>query len=325
MNQGGAVSPIVVLGSLNMDLVVALPHLPRPAETVVGERLQSFPGGKGANQAVAAARLGGDVKMIGRVGSDAFGDTLIRGLGMDGVDTSRVERDTLAPTGAALILVERSGQNMIAVAPGANATVGNLDVERAAECLHSNSLLLLQLEVPLPAVEAATWAAHRLGARVILNAAPAATLPKELLRGLDVLVVNEIEASALFGRAVETHDDAAAAGRAALKLGVVAALVTRGAAGAVLVTATGVSHIDAIPVDAVDATAAGDAFVGALAVALAQGASLLDAARLGAAAGTAAAARPGAQSSLPRSNEVLDVLSKDADWAADILNRRKST
>ena len=234
-------------------------------------------------------------------------------------------RDTSAPTGAALILVERSGQNMIAVAPGANATVGSLDVERAAECLHSNSLLLLQLEVPMPAVEAATRAAYRLGARVILNAAPAATLPKELLRGLDVLVVNEIEASGLFGRAVETHDDAAAVGRAALELGVLAVLVTLGAAGAVLVTATGVSHIDAIPVDAVDATAAGDAFVGALAVALAQRSSLLDAARVGAAAGAAAAARPGAQSSLPRSDEVLALLSKDDDCAAGIWNRRKPT
>ena len=124
MNRRAAVRPIVVLGSLNMELVVALPHLPRPAETVAGERLQTFPGGKGANQAVAAARLGGDVKMVGRVGSDAFGDTLIRALGSDGVDTTRVQRDAREPSGAALILVERGGQNMIAVAPGASIEVG---------------------------------------------------------------------------------------------------------------------------------------------------------------------------------------------------------
>jgi ribokinase len=318
-------SAIVVLGSLNMDLVAALPHLPRPAETVVAERLQTFPGGKGANQAVAAARLGGNVTMVGRVGSDAFGDTLINSLRSDGVDTTRVERDATEPTGAALILVERSGQNMIAVAPGANSTVGSADVERAAACLESSSLLLLQLEVPVPAVEAAIRAARRVGARVILNAAPAFSLAPDLLRGLDLLIVNEIEASALFGQHVETRDDAAAAGGAALEIGVRAAVVTLGAAGAVLVNASGVSAIDAIPVDAVDATAAGDAFVGAAAVALAHGANLRSAARMGAAAGAAAATHTGAQSSLPRPDDVLDLLSTDRDWAAAILDRRELT
>src|SRR5437016_13584193 len=186
------------------------------------------------------------------------------------------------------------------------------------------SILLLQLEIPLSAVEAATQAARRVGARVILNAAPAAALPAELLRGLDVLVVNEIEASALFGRPVETHDEAAAAGRAALAAGVAAAVVTLGAAGAVLVDASGLSHIEAFQVTAVDTTAAGDAFVGALALALARGADLFDAVRLGAAAGAAAATHPGAQSSLPRAHEVLDLLSTDGEWAAGILNQRSS-
>jgi ribokinase len=324
VNRRASAGSIVVLGSLNMDLVVALPRLPRPAETVAGERLQTFPGGKGANQAVAAARLGGDVKMVGRVGFDTFGDTLIRALGSDGVDTSRVQRDADESTGAALILVERSGQNMIAVAPGANARVGTPEVERVEKCLDSDSVLVLQLEIPLPAVEAATQAARRVGARVILNAAPAAALPAELLRAVDVLVVNEIEASALFGRPVETHDEAAAAGRAALAAGVAAAVVTLGAAGAVLVDASGLSHVEAFPVTAVDTTAAGDAFVGALALALARGADLIDAVRLGAAAGAAAATHPGAQSSLPRVHEVLDLLSTDGEWAAGILNQRSS-
>jgi ribokinase len=319
------VSPIVVLGSVNMDLVVALPHLPRPGETVAGERIQTFPGGKGANQAVAAARLGGDVKMVGRVGFDAFGDTLIHALGSDRVETSRIQRDADEPTGAALILVERGGQNMIAVAPGANARVGTAEVELVAKCLDSDSVLVLQLEIPLPAVEAATQAARRVGARVILNAAPAAALPAELLCAVGVLVVNEIEASALFGRPVETHDEAAAAGRAALAVGVAAAVVTLGAAGAVLVdAASGLSHIEAFQVTAVDTTAAGDAFVGALALALARGAALFDAVRLGAAAGAAAATHPGAQSSLPRAHEVLDLLSTDGAWAAGILNQRSS-
>lgn len=322
MNRATSANPIVVLGSLNMDLVVALPHLPQRAETVVGQRLQTFPGGKGANQAVAAARLGGDVKMVGRVGLDAYGDTLVHALDSDGVETNRVQRDANEPSGAALILVEQGGQNMIAVAPGANARVGTLEVEQAAKCLDSASVLLLQLEIPLLAVEAATLAARRIGARVILNAAPAAALSAELLRGLDVLVVNEIEASALFGRSVVTHDEAAAAGQAAVAAGVRAAVVTLGAAGAVLVDASGISHVDAFDVTAVDTTAAGDAFVGALALALARGAALFTAVRLGAAAGAAAATHPGAQSSLPRAHEVLDLLSTDGEWAAGILNQR---
>jgi ribokinase len=318
-----------VLGSLNADLVVRLPRLPRVAETVLGERLRTFPGGKGANQAVAAARLGSEVCMVGRVGRDAFGDSLLDTLAADGVDTACVERDPDEPTGAALILVEEGGQNMIAVAPGANARVDATDVRRAAARLNGpESLLLLQLEVPLAAVESAVQAAREHGSRVILNAAPAtAMLPDTLLRGLDVLVVNEIEAASLFGGPVSSLNDAARVGQAALESGVGAAIVTLGAAGAMVVHPSGGTHIAAYPVVAVDATAAGDAFVGALGVALGRGTDLVAAARLGAAAGAAAAARAGAQSSLPRPAELEALLGNesDLDWAAGILRQRRTS
>ena len=302
---------IVVLGSLNADLVVAVPRLPRPAETVLGDRLRTFPGGKGANQAVAAARLGGSVCMVGRVGQDAFGDLLLQSLAADGVDTAAVDRDPDEPTGVALILVEEGGQNLIAVAPGANARVGPREVERAADHLNAESVLLLELEVPLPVVDSAAVAAHQRGSRVILNAAPATSvLPEGLLRHVDVLVVNEVEAATLFGSSVQSLEDAAAAGRAALEQGTGAAIVTLGAAGAVVVQPAGVSPIGAYPVVAVDTTAAGDAFVGALALSLLRGADLVAAARLGAAAGAAAVTRPGAQSSLPTPADVQALLDK---------------
>jgi ribokinase len=300
---------IVVLGSLNADLVVSVPRLPRPAETVLGDRLRTFPGGKGANQAVAAARLGGAVCMVGRVGEDTFGDLLLQSLAADGVDTTRVQRDAEEPTGVALIVVEEGGQNLIAVAPGANARVDAREVERATDLLGPESLLVLELEVPLAVVESAAAAAHRRGNRVILNAAPATHgLPDDLLRHVDVLIVNEVEAATLFGTQVVSVDDAAAAGRAALARGAHNAVVTLGAAGAVAVQPDGQTHISAYPVVAVDATAAGDAFVGALAVSLLGGAELVEAARVAAAAGAAAATRAGAQSSLPRPADVEAVL-----------------
>ena len=249
--------------------------------------------------------------MVGRVGQDAFGDLLLQSLAADGVDTAGVDRDPDEPTGVALILVEEGGQNLIAVAPGANARVGPREVERAADHLNSESVLLLELEVPLPVVDSAAVAAHQRGSRVILNAAPAtAVLPEGLLRHVDVLVVNEVEAATLFGSSVQSLEDAAAAGRSALEQGTGAAIVTLGAAGAVVVQPAGVSPIGAYPVVAVDTTAAGDAFVGALALSLLRGTDLVAAARLGAAAGAAAVTRPGAQSSLPTPADVQALLDK---------------
>jgi ribokinase len=289
---------VVVLGSLNCDYVVQVPRLPVAGQTVTGGGLLTFPGGKGANQAVAAARLGATVTMVGRTGDDEAGRALVEALSAEGVDVGGVSRDLSAPTGAALILVEEGGQNLIAVAPGANAMVGEEEVTRAAGCLRHGDLLVLQLEIPLAAVRAAAGRAASLGARVILNAAPPARLDTETLRGLEVLVVNEHEARALAGR----PPDEAAAVLAAR--GPAVAVVTLGERGALLSDGKDAVRVDPRRVRAVDATAAGDAFVGALAAALAGGAGPREAVSLANAAGAAATTVVGAQASLPRREDL---------------------
>jgi ribokinase len=297
-------SRVVVLGSLNMDLVVSLSHLPRSGETVIGDQLQRFPGGKGANQAVAAARLGAEVVMVGRVGKDSFGDELLSNLEADGVAIGGIDRDPNEPTGAALILVEKGGENMIAVARGASRVVGDVDVARATSNLKEGDVLLLQMEIPLATVAAAARRAKAAGARVILNAAPAAPLEAGLLSQLEVLVVNELEVEPLLGRPAADPEEAEEAARMAVQQGARSAVVTLGAAGAVLVQGESIHRMKAQRVEAVDTTGAGDAFVGALAAALAAGAALVEAAELAGAAGAAAVTKPGAQASLPRPEDL---------------------
>jgi len=276
-----------------MDLVVTVPHLPRPGETVLGERLGRYPGGKGANQAVAAARLGGQVAMVGRVGSDEFGSDLVENLKSNGVDASGVEPDNSAATGAALIYVGPDGQNMIAVAPGANTRVDAADAERAVGRLRPGDVLLMQLEIAMTVITPVAVAARRAGARVLLNAAPAQRLDPGLLNQVDVLIVNEREARDL----VTSPEAAAAALRA---MGPRIAVVTLGSAGSVFCDEAGVRHVEPFPVKAIDATGAGDAFVGALAVGLANGLPTQAAMRFANAAGGAATTSLGAQVSLTR-------------------------
>ncbi|HEY6874976.1 MAG TPA: ribokinase [Candidatus Dormibacteraeota bacterium] len=276
---------VVVLGSINMDLVVKVASLPRAGDTVLGDRLLTIPGGKGANQAVAAARLGADVHMIGRVGGDAFGAELVAGLREDGVDTSGVAVDEDDASGVALIVVDRDGENQITVAPGANGKVGDDEIARLRNGLGEGDVLVMQLEIPMPAVQAAIGAAHEAGARVILNAAPSGAMAGRHVPSVDLLIVNEGEAEQLGG--------------VALVNAVEALVVTLGAAGSVLYEKNKATPIQPQKVDAVDATAAGDAFVGAVAFALARGASLVEAVRLGGAAGAAAATKVGARPSLP--------------------------
>lgn len=276
---------VVVLGSMNMDLVVRVPKLPRPGDTVLGDRLLTVPGGKGANQAVAAARLGAEVRMIARVGGDAFGTELVSGLQADGVDTSGVAVDAVEPSGVALIVVDGEGENQITVAPGANGAVGEAEIARLRGVLTRGDVLVLQLEVPVPAVQAAIGVARAAGARVILNAAPSGALAHRQMPQVDVLIVNEGEADELGG--------------VALVKSVGALVVTLGAAGSALYEKNRVTQVEPHRVDAVDATAAGDAFVGAVAFALARGSSLIEAVRLGGAAGAAATTRVGARPSLP--------------------------
>ncbi len=292
-------SRIVVLGSMNMDMVVNVPVLPTAGETVIGDRLDTFPGGKGANQAVAAARLGGDVTMVGRVGTDAFGDELLAQLTAGNVHVSGVVRDKEHRSGVATIMVDANGQNLIAVASGANGAVGNSDVDRALGALQGDSLLLLQMEIPLNTVRRAIAAGRSAGARVLLNAAPSTRVGLDLIRGVDILVCNEPEATAVFGRTISAGDDALMVARLGADYGVSITVLTLGAAGSVVCVGDQCQSIAPFPVHAVDSTASGDAFVGAFAVALSHGIDPFEAARLASAAGAAAATRPGAQDSMP--------------------------
>jgi ribokinase len=285
---------IIVVGSLNMDLVVRAPHLPQPGETIIGCDFKTFPGGKGANQAVAAARLGGHVTLIGRVGHDAFGEELLRTLADDHVDTTFVQRDANAPSGVALITVDEAGQNTIVVASGANARVTPADVDAAEAAFEAAAVLLLQLESPLSTVLHAIEIARRHHVRVILNPAPAQPLTAQLLSRVDYLVPNQIELALL------TNDLTLEAGaQRLLAWGVKHIVVTLGGDGAAVYDDGQAYRLKAHHVNVIDTTAAGDAFVGGFAVALVEGKSTRDAAAWGNAAGALAVTRAGAQPSLP--------------------------
>ena len=288
-----------MLGSMNIDLVLTVPHLPRPSETVLGERLGRYPGGKGANQAVAAARLGGQVAMVGRVGANDFGPELVENLTANGVDASGVEPDNSAATGAALIFVGPEGQNMIAVAPGANGRLDKFDIERAVATLQSGDVLVMQLEIPMAVIAPAAVSARRAGSHVVLNASPAQRLDPGLLSQVDVLVVNEREARDLVNEASPE-----AMVQALHAIGPRIAIVTLGPAGSVYCDETGGHRVEAFHVKAVDATGAGDAFVGALAVGLANGLPVQAAMRFANAAGAAATTLLGAQAALPRIDDL---------------------
>lgn len=306
---------IVVIGSLNADLVVRTPAIPRPGETVIGRDFAVHPGGKGANQAVAAARAGGRVAMFGRVGADAFGEGLRAGLGRDGVDAAGVVVDPQAPTGVALICVDDRGENAIVVAPGANHRVGREDVARARGALEAAGCLVLQLEIPPDAVALAVAEAARAGVPVILNPAPAPPpdYPRErLLAGVAVVTPNEHEAAALAGleppgAAADLPAFAEAAARRIAGWGPRHVVITLGSHGAYWWDAAAGRglRVPAFAVEPVDTTAAGDAFTGALAVALAEGRPFEQALRFAAAAGALAVTRAGAQPSLPRREEIL--------------------
>ncbi len=291
---------VVVVGSLNLDVVVPVERHPAPGETVLGGDHVQLPGGKGANQAVALARLGRSVAMVGRVGADDPGRRLRAALEAAGVDARHVLDDPGAPSGLAMISVTDDGENTIVVSPGANGRVGHDDVAGAAELLEAALVTLVQLEVPAAAVSAAAAAA---GGTVVLNPAPARALDTELLARVDVLVPNRTEL-ALLARAAVPDGAAAAAELAARLQGPRAVVVTLGADGAVVSHERGAEHIPAPAVDAVDATGAGDAFCGALSDALAGGAELVEAARWAVRAASISVTRPGAQDGMPTRAEL---------------------
>ncbi len=297
-------SKVVVVGSINMDLVVRAPRFALPGETILGNAFYTVPGGKGANQAVAARRIGADVSIVGRVGADAFGDTMRQNLSGEGISTEGLSTDEEASSGVALITVDIGGENTIIVVPGANGRLTGDDIEAARELITGANILLMQLEIPLPAVERAAAMAQASGVTVILNASPARVLPEHLLTLVDYLVVNESEARLLAGGNSENVSPEMSA-RSLQKWGIRNVVVTLGAEGLLLISDSNATiFVPAFAIDTVDTTAAGDAFTGGMAVALAEGRGAYQALRWGSAAGALAATREGAQPSLPTRTEV---------------------
>jgi len=313
---------VLVIGSSNTDLIIKAERIPKPGETILGGEFARAAGGKGANQAVAATRAGGAVTFIARVGCDVNGEQALAGFGADGINVKRVIRDAKTPSGVALIFVAKNGENSIAVASGANDKLSPADVRRAKDAFRRARIALLQLETPLKTVTASVALAAAAGVRVVLNPAPARILPAQLLKCIYLLTPNESEAELLTRVAVT---NAAAAAKAADKLlacGVQNVIITMGSRGAFVAGKDVRQMIPGLKVNAVDATGAGDVFNGALVVALAEGRSLLEAARFASAAAAISVTRFGAQPSAPTRKEIEGFLATGQVRAGAKLRRQ---
>ncbi|MCC9601342.1 ribokinase [Stieleria sp. JC731] len=294
---------IAVLGSINMDLVVRCENLPRPGETISANHFSEIPGGKGANQAVAAARAGADVHLIGRVGDDGFGKTLLNHLREQGVGCESVQITEQTPSGVAVVAVEQSGENSIIVVPGANGRVAIDDVHQHADVIRQSDVLMVQLETPLRSVEAAIEIARSANVKVILDPAPASVLPPSLLN-VDVICPNESEAASITGQPCGDIHQAMQVAESLQRSGAQVAIITLGDQGTIVHDGLSATMIPSFPINAVDTTAAGDAFAGTLAVRLAMGIGLQKSVQLANAAGALAASTAGAQPSLPFADQV---------------------
>jgi ribokinase len=308
---------ILVVGSLNMDQVLAVPRLPVMGETLAGAGdVRFISGGKGANQAVAIARMGGSVAMAGRVGQDSFGSQLREALEVDGINTDLLVSDTESASGIAFIFLNPEKENAILLSPGANARVGK-DTEqhkRILEALDRTQILVLQLEIPLESVQTYIHEAYTRGVQVVFNLAPAQSLPLEILQQVSLLILNESEISLLTGRNVESLDEAREAALVLHRQGIQKVVVTLGARGALLVTGEEqMFYQEAFQVQPVDTTAAGDCFVGALVVALAEEQGPQQALRFAVAASALKVSRFGAQSGIPQRDEVLHFLAQQTE------------
>ncbi|MBN2410908.1 ribokinase [candidate division KSB1 bacterium] len=296
---------IVVIGSSNTDMIIKVPRIPKPGETILGGTFSTAAGGKGANQAVAAARAGGNVTFVARVGDDMFGNEAIKGFKDDGINVDYVIKDKTAPSGVAEIFVADDGENSIAVASGANANLSPADVGKAESVIANADIVIMQLETPVETIEAAAGLAHENGVKVILNPAPAQPLPDNLLKLINVLTPNESEAELLTGIQVT---DTASAKIAAEKLhqkGIPMVIITMGASGVYASAPEFTGPIPGFKVKAVDTTAAGDVFNGALAVAMAGNQPLTGAIRFANAAAAISVTQLGAQPSAP-GRETID-------------------
>lgn len=295
---------IVVIGSCNTDMVISMDHLPLPGETLIGGEFFMNSGGKGANQAVAAARLGGNVSFIAKVGNDPFGKRALEQYRAEGIDVKHILTDPEQPSGVALIMVDAQGENSIAVASGANAHLTTKDINNAKEILSRADIVLMQLETPITTVEHAANVAKRSGAKVILNPAPAQPLPESLLQNLHILIANETEAEFISGTQITDMDSVARAADILCDKGVEKVVITLGSRGAFVKERGNYHQIPGLKVKAVDATAAGDTFCGALCVALAEGKNLTEAVTFANRCAAVTVTRMGAQSSLPYRSEI---------------------
>lgn len=302
---------IIVFGSLNMDLVVRSHRLPVPGETIMGQTFDTIPGGKGANQAVAVARLGATARIYGRIGEDSFGRLLLCNLQQVGVETADLVQDVTCQTGIAMIAVSDRGENHITIVPGANQQVGEADLERLKSRLSKADALLMQLEIPLEAVEKAAHLAHRVDVPVILDPAPVHPhLSDQLFQYVDILTPNHIEAEQLTGIQVHDFKSAEAAAQQLRDRGVKTVIIKLGELGAFCASKQATFHVPAFEVKVVDTVAAGDAFNAGLAVALAEGHALEDAVRWGSAAAALSITQPGAQPSMPERAQVKALLAQ---------------
>lgn len=297
---------ILVIGSSNTDMTVRSATLPKPGETVLGGDFRMGPGGKGANQAVAARLLGGDVTFVCKLGRDMFGEGASKHYESCGLDTSKILWSD-KPSGVALITVDSKAENSIVVASGANADVTVSDIDSVAEIIKSSGILLLQLEIPMDAVVRAAEIAFEAGVQVVLNPAPATSLPAELLKCVSILIPNETEASAISGIDINNLETAAAAAERLKGMGVREVIITMGSRGSVVCDGD-CTFVPAVKVNAVDTTAAGDTFCGGVCVALSEGKALSEAVKFATAASSIAVQRPGAQDSVPSRCEVDKLL-----------------
>ena len=299
---------VVVVGSFMMDLVIKAERRPQKGETLIGQQFGMFGGGKGNNQAIAAVRLGGDVTMVGRLGMDSFGDTLMDALVEEGVEIRFIVRDAEVGTGVGSPVIDADGDNSIIIVPRANMRLSAADVDRAASAISDSDVLLLQLEVPIAASQRAAEIAKSSGTKVILNPAPARDLPDSFLAQVDILTPNQVEAELLSGVEVSDSEGAERAARILLDRGVSAVILTLGEGGALLFKDGLTTSIPAYRVNVVDTTAAGDAFCGALATALARGEALEDAVVFANAAGALAVTVLGAAPSMPTAKQITEFL-----------------
>ena len=295
---------IVIVGSTNTDMVIKASHLPQPGETILGGTFFMSAGGKGANQAVAAARLGGDVTFIAKIGYDVFGKQSMELFEKEGVDTSFIARDKIEPSGVALITVDNEGENCIVVAPGANAALNVDDIKNAKSKIENTSLLLMQLEVPIDTIEYAAGIAAEKRVKVILNPAPAAKLGDQLLRKISIITPNQKEAEMLTGIKVSDQGSAKEAAISLHDKGIQTVIITMGPMGAFVMHGDNFHMIQGHKVKAVDTTAAGDVFNGAFAVALCEGKSVEEAVAFACKAAAISVSRLGAQASAPHRQEV---------------------